>query len=407
MRILFTNHTSSWSGAEVSLIRVVEGLREGHDLSVACPAGGPLTEAVERAGVRWLPIPSVDVSLRPHPVHTTAGLLRMRAAGVALGRAAEQCRAQIIHANTPRAGLVAALARRRGAPPFVVRAHEHLPPSPMGRAARSVLVNMASSVAAVSDYTTAGFNEGLSRPVATRVYNSIDHSRFNRALVRPAGLRAQLGLSRRALLIGQVAQITPWKGQDTAIRALARLREADLDAHLMLVGSVVFGGKAVRHDNHGFLADLKALAEQLGAIEAVHFLGQRSDIPEIVRDLDLTMLPSWEEPFGLATVESLAMGTPPLVGSIGAGPELVRDGVTGRVLPPKEPELWAAAARELLEDPAARRRMAALGPAEAARFTDEVHAGEMLQLYRAAAAEARAQRQLARRRRRHTVARPV
>ena len=407
MRILFTNHTSSWSGAEVSLIRVLEGLRDEHDLSVACPDGGPLTEAVERAGAKWLPIPSVDVSLRPHPVHTTAGLIRMRAAGVALGQAAEQCRAQVIHANTPRAGLVAALARRRGAPPFVVRAHEHLPPSPMGRAARRVLVSASSSVAAVSDYTTAGFNEGLSRPIATRVYNSIDHSRFNRARVRPAGLRAQLGLSSRALLIGQVAQITPWKGQDTAIRALARLREVGLDAHLMLVGSVVFGGKGVRHDNHAFLDELERLAAQLGVAEAVHFLGQRTDIPEIVNDLDLTMLPSWEEPFGLATVESLAMGTPPLVGSIGAGPELVRDGVTGRVLAPKQPELWAAAARELLEDPVARQRMAARGPAEAARFTDEVHAAEMLLLYRAAVAEPQAQRQQVRRERRRTVARPV
>ena len=92
---------------------------------------------------------------------------------------------------------------------------------------------------------------------------------------------------------------------------------------------------------------------------AVHFLGQRRDVPEIMRALDLTLLPSWEEPFGLVTVESLALGTPPLVSANGAGPELVADGVTGRLLPPRQPSAWAAAARELLEDRTALRRMAA------------------------------------------------
>jgi glycosyltransferase involved in cell wall biosynthesis len=406
MRILFTNHTSSWSGAEVSLMRVLEGLRHDHEVSVACPGGGLLTEAVQRAGARWLPIPPVDVSLRPHPVHTSAGLARMRAAGAALAWASSEARAQVIHANTPRAGLVAAAARRRGAAPFVVRAHEHLPRSPMGRAARLVIVRTASSVAAVSDYTTAAFNEGLLHPIATRVYNSIDHARFDRGRVCRAGLRRQLGLSPRALLLGEVAQITPWKGQDTAVRALAQVREAGLDAHLVLVGSVVFAGKAVRHDNNAFLQGLERLSAELGVAHAVHFLGQRADVPEIVKDLDLTMLPSWEEPFGLATVESLAMGTPPLVGSIGAGPELVQDGVTGRVLEPRRPELWAAAAHELLTDPVARRRLAARGPAAATPFSDDAHARGMLALYQAAA-DAQPQRPPVRRQRKPTVARSV
>jgi glycosyltransferase involved in cell wall biosynthesis len=408
MRILFTNHTSAWSGAEVSLMRVLEGLRHEHDLTVACPAGGKLTEAVEGIGVRCVEIPSVDVSLRPHPVHTPAGLARMRSAGVQLARAARSCRAEVIHANTPRAGLVCAVARRHGAPPVVVRAHEHLPLNPVGRAARAAIVRSAASVAAVSDFTAQGFNEGLPRPVAVRVYNSIDHGRFDRSRVRPAGLRRRLGLPHRALLLGEVAQITPWKGQDTAIVALSLLRADGLDAHLVLVGSVVFGGKSVRHDNNTYLERLHGLAGELGVSDAVHFLGQRADVPEIVRDLDLSLLPSWHEPFGLATVESLALGTPVLVGSVGAGPELVTDGVDGRVLPPRQPDVWAAAARELLVDPVARRWMGAHGPGNAARFTDDVHAHEMLTLYRAAAeAQPRRRRYLARRTAKPTVAHPA
>jgi glycosyltransferase involved in cell wall biosynthesis len=386
MKILFANHTSAWSGAEVSLMRVVEGLRNDHHVSVACPSGGPLARIVAHAGIPRHPLPTVDASLRLHPVWTPVGLTQLGLGGAALARAARRARADVIHANTTRAGIMGAIARGLGGPPFVVRAHEHLPLTPVGRAARSLIVRTAGAVVAVSDYTADRFNEGLPRPVATRVYNSIDHHRFDPKRVRPARLREDLGLAANAALIGQVAQITPWKGQDTAIRALAELRAGGLDAHLVLVGEVTFGGGAVRYDNRAFLHALERLVEELDVRDSVHFLGQRGDVPEILRALDLTVLPSWDEPFGLVTVESLAVGTPPVVGALGAGPELVEDRVTGRVLPPRRPEVWAEAARELLEDREGLRVLGERGPAAAARFRDDVHAQEMLASYERAAA---------------------
>ena len=59
--------------------------------------------------------------------------------------------------------------------------------------------------------------------MATHVYNSFDRERFDPERVRPAGVRKELGIDAGAALLGQIAQITPWKGQDTSIRALARL----------------------------------------------------------------------------------------------------------------------------------------------------------------------------------------
>jgi glycosyltransferase involved in cell wall biosynthesis len=380
MRILFANHTGAWSGAEVSLMRVVEVLRDAHEVCVACPAG-PLADAVDRARVDRLSLPAVDASLRLHPLQTPAGLGQLGAGGVALARAARHFGAEVIHANTPRVGIMAAVARPLGAPPIVVRAHEHLPPTRVGRAVRSLILHTASEVVAVSDYTAGRFNEGLQVPVATRVYNSIDHVRFDPDSVVAGGLREQLGIGADAALLGQVAQITPWKAQDTAIRALAELRRDGFEAHLLLVGEVAFGGKSVRYDNHAYLRRLERLVDELGVRDAVHFLGQRNDVPEILRELDLTLLPSRGEPFGLVTVESMAMGTPALVSSDGAGPELVEDGVCGRVLPPGQPRLWAAAARELLDDLAALARFGERARRAAARFRDDRHAHEMLAIY--------------------------
>jgi glycosyltransferase involved in cell wall biosynthesis len=384
MRILLANHTSAWSGGEVSLMRLLAGLRADHDLCVACPAG-TLADAVDRAGVDRLPLPAVDASLRLHPVQTPVGLAQLGSGGLALAKAARRFRADVIHANSPRVGIMAAIARARGGPPYVVRAHEHVPVTGVGGVVRGLLVRTAGGVAGVSDYTTVRFNEGLREPVASRVYNSIDHARFNSA-VRPAPLREQLGVGPDAVLLGQVAQITPWKGQDVAIRTVAGLRQAGIDAHLVLVGEVVFGGKGVRYDNHAFKRSLERLVDQLSVREAVHFSGQRDDVPELVSALDLSLLPSWEEPFGLVTVESMAVGTPPLVGDLGAGPELVDDGVSGRVLPPKQPDQWVSAAKNLLEHRDALRRMGEAGPPAAARFTDAAQARGMLALYQRAIA---------------------
>src|SRR5690348_13200827 len=99
MRILLANHTGGFSGAEVSLLRLIQGLRCDHELAVACPDDGPLTAAVDRLGLERFDLPSVDVSLRLHPVQTPRGLVQLTSAGRALAGAAQKFHADVIHAN--------------------------------------------------------------------------------------------------------------------------------------------------------------------------------------------------------------------------------------------------------------------------------------------------------------------
>ncbi len=194
-------------------------------------------------------------------------------------------------------------------------------------------------------------------------------------------MRKELGIEPKAALLGQVAQITPWKGQDTSIRALGQLRGEGVNAHLLIVGNIAFSGKGVRYDNHAYLESLHRLVDELALQDSVHFLGQRRDVPGILRELDLSLLPSWDEPFANVMLESMAMETPLLVSSVGGGPELVEDGVSGRVLPPKRPELWASAVRDLLGNREALARMGTGARAATASFSDEVHARDMLDVY--------------------------
>jgi L-malate glycosyltransferase len=381
MRILFVNHTGAASGAEFALMRLISAVRCRHHVAVACPSTGPLVDMLEDAAVQHVPVPAFEASMRLDPVQTPVNMGRLVAGGAALGRAARRFEADLLHANTPRAGLIGALANRRGGPPLVVRAHEHLPLSAVGRGVRFVLRRSANAILTVSRETERRFNHGLGRPVAVHVYNSFDRGRFDPDRVDGAGVREELGIGSDATLLGQIGQITPWKGQDTSIRALAQLRRVGVDAHLLLVGEVAFSGSAVRYDNQAYLDGLHRLVGELGLEEQVHFLGQRRDVPGILRELDLSLLPSWDEPFANVMLESMAMGTPLLVSGEGGGPELVEDGVSGRVLPPKRPELWASAARELLEEPQALLHMGLHARRATERFSDQAHARDMLEVY--------------------------
>ena len=383
MRVLFVNHTAVVSGGEVSLIRLAEGLRthDGVSVAVACPSDRRLAELVDHAGIERHAVPAFEASLRLHALRTPVALVRLAASGVAVARLARRWGADLLAANSLRAGLMGAIARRLGGPPMVVRAHEHLPLTPVGRAVRAVLIHSASAVVAVSGDAARRLNEGLEGDVVSFVHNSIDHERFDPERVTPAPIRRELGLDEQTALIGHVAQITPWKGQDTAIRALAELRRAGLDVHLLLIGDVEFEGSAVRYDNRAILGHLHELVERLGVRDAVHFLGRRSDVPELLPALDLSLVPSWNEPFGLVTVESMAMRTPPLVSDVGGGPELVEDGVSGRLLAPNRPKAWAQAAAALLSDRGALADMGERAQAAAGRFSDEEQAREMLAMY--------------------------
>ena len=182
-----------------------------------------------------------------------------------------------------------------------------------------------------------------------------------------------------------VAQLSPWKGQDTAIEALQLLREQDVDAHLLLIGSAKFVASSTRFDNEAYVAGLKRLVADAGLEDRVSWLGERDDVPELVRALDVLLLPSEEEPFGRALLEAMALEVPVVATSVGGPPELVRDGIEGHLAPPGEPEAWAQAVRRVVAGPEQGRAMGRAGRVRIAEgFDVEHHVESVLALYRRA-----------------------
>jgi len=366
------------------MLRLLNGLPAEHVRAVACPPEGGLKTALRESGIEQFDLPPAELSINLRPIQTAGGLLRLLRSALSLRRIARRFEADVIHANSIRAGLLAEITRRMGGPPVVVQCHDHLPRNRVSRLIRTVIARGAAAVVAVSDRTAAEFNHGLSRQKAERVYISVDRERFSPDVRGSADsrIRSELRVSEDARLLAEVAQITPWKGQDTAIQALPRIRER-FDAHLLIVGDVAFSSQ--RYDNVGFLRSLESLVRELDLESAVHFLGRRDDVPELIGALDLLLLPSWDEPFGLVVAEGMAIGTPTMVTERGGVREYVEDGANGRLLPPHEPEAWAAAAIELLSDREMLLRMSRESVSTAAQFNDERYCREMLAVYERAA----------------------
>lgn len=385
MRILLVEFTSAVSGAERSLLELVQGLRDEHELTLACPAG-PLADRGRRLGIEVLPIPASQLTFRLHPRHTLRGLAGMARAAHRLRAIVRALRPDVVHANSIRAGLLA-IAAARGGSPVVVHCRDALPRGPAGATVRAGVLAGADCVVAISRHVATSFaGAGWAGRRITVIDNAVDLARFDPAALPASACRSALGLEDGALVLSVIAQITPWKGQDLAIRTLAELRRRGREALLLIVGEAKFVGASTRHDNRAFERELHALVEALGLAGHVRFLGERSDPERILAATDVLLVPSTEEPFGRTIIEAMAMGVPVAATSVGGPREILHDGLGGRTVEGRDAAGWADAVEELAGRCAERRKAARA--ATAARFSRERHAAAMLAVYAQAAARA-------------------
>ena len=161
-----------------------------------------------------------------------------------------------------------------------------------------------------------------------------------------ARLRASLGLSSSTLAIGAVGALVPHKGHRVLIEAMARLRVHRPDVVALIAGE----GKERR--------SLQAQIDRLGA--PVRLLGQLSanEVRALHGAIELLVHPSLEEGLGQAVIEGMAAGVPVIASRAGGLPEVVRQGETGRLVPPDHPALLAETLHQALLATSEGQRMA-------------------------------------------------
>jgi glycosyltransferase involved in cell wall biosynthesis len=176
------------------------------------------------------------------------------------------------------------------------------------------------------------------------IHNSVDLKRFQ-GLPGRIEARRLLGVPDDALLTSCVASFDEQKGHVYLLDAMFRVRAAAPKALLLLVGE----GSLRRKCEHD--------VESGGLAGSVRFLGRRTDIPLILAASDLFVLPSLWEGLPLVVAEAGAASLPVVATRVDGTPEIVRDGITGLLIPPKHSELLAEAIVMLLQDSARREQM--------------------------------------------------
>ena len=176
------------------------------------------------------------------------------------------------------------------------------------------------------------------------IYNGID-SVYSVAGKETSRLRKELGIPHNHTVISTISHMEEHKGLAYLLESASLLLESRSDIHFLLVGE-------------GTLKEeLKKLSIDLKIEKNVIFAGERSDIPEILSLTDIFVLPSLREGLGLAILEAMACGKPVIATNVGGIPEIVKDGVSGILVSPKNAEALHSAMNELLEDREKLKRM--------------------------------------------------
>ncbi len=381
MKVLYLSHTAAVSGGERSLLDLLGALPTCVSPVVASPEG-ELAQLVRGAAVHHEPVTGTAGSLQLHWRRTPQACAEMLAAALQMRRLVKRYRPDLVHANSIRAGIIAGLAPSATRPPLVTHVRDVLPDHPVSRVSLRFVGARSGVLVANSSFTNER-NRLSERCGRVEVMHShVDLARFDPSRVDRAASRASLGIERSELVLGVVGQLTPWKGQLEGIETLGVLAGRGVSARLLVAGSTTFVDEATRYDNRAYLDRLKRRTEELGLGERVHMLGQREDVPEVMAAMDILLVPSWEEPMGRTVLEGMAMKRPVIATSPGGPAELLVDGTHGRLLPPREPDVWADAIAELSEQPRLLREMGEAGRAHVERrFGLSASAERLMDLY--------------------------
>lgn len=383
VKILFYNHTGTVSGAERVMLLILAGLNPARfESSVICPANGELSQMVMELGIPFSSIGTLQARFTWRPDHLLRYLISFGKVMLQLRRQVRKQRPDLIHANTIRAGLAITAATVGMSVPVVWHLHDLLPRHPF-----SVLIRAFAAVSsrarplAVSHAVAARFRAGWGKGFRTGdgiqvIHNAIDQNRFAQWPLDRRASRAAMGISEQQFAIGVVGQITKRKGQRELICAFARFAPKVSNTVLLVVGAPLF------NDDHGYLQELYQLAESLGMGERVIFTGARNDIPTVMQSLDLLVLSSKAEPFGLVVLEAMAAGTPVLANAVDGVPEIIAHSKTGWLVPADDETAMADALLKLAKDGLLLSELAENASAEVLpRFTAEKYFRQIEKFY--------------------------
>jgi glycosyltransferase involved in cell wall biosynthesis len=338
-RVLLFTDSFSRGGTERQFVRLARSLdRSQYDILIAClQRRGPLLSEVE----------SLGVSIVEFPINSLYNFQTAKLF-VQLVRFLFREQIQILHAFDFYTSVFAVPAARMAGVPVVLASRRELLNlrSPWQQRAIRVACKLATGVVVNSraaGHDLAGLETGSRRRIKV-LPNCIDLQEFEPKLV-PGEIRRELGLTPNSIVVGALGNLRPEKDLGTFLLAATDILNAIPSAQFLVIGD----GPA--RDS------LKRLAGDFRISESVYFLNDRSDVPDLVAALDILVMSSYTESSPNAILEAMTMGKPVVATNVGGVPELVEEGHTGFLVPPRDPKAIADRVLYLCRDSARRLQM--------------------------------------------------
>jgi L-malate glycosyltransferase len=335
IRVTYVIDKLQRAGAQVHVGQLAAGLdrRRVHAEVICLLEGGPVADELRARGV---PVEVLGLG-RLYAPRGLAGLIR-------LARRLRRSGADVLHTYLVSANVFGTLAGRLAGVPAVVATRRDTGFSRNWRLRMleewmvNPLVDRVVAVSpAIADSTRR--ERGLRPERILTIENGVDLAPLEAGLVVRDETRASWGLSAEDTAVGVVGHLSPIKGHADFLQAAALVAPAHRRVRFFVVGD---GPLRPR---------LEALARDLALADRVTFLGARDDVPRQLGMLDIVVVPSHAEGMSNALLEAMAMGRPVVATAVGGNVDVVRDGVTGLLVPSRQPAALAGALAELLAKP--------------------------------------------------------
>jgi L-malate glycosyltransferase len=283
---------------------------------------------------------------------------------------------RLLHATGVKGTLVARIAARLIGARTLLHVHDLNDPGALSALQRLVARPTDAAVCvseAVRELTVTRYHVPPGRVCVARNGIPLEMLRSAGAAARHRVL-AELGIEPGRPVLAVIGRMHPVKGHRALLAMLPQIVRSAPRALLLVIGD---GPER---------APCEALARGLGLSGHVRFLGRRGDVPRLLAAIDLVLMPSHSEGLGLAAIEALAAARPVIAFAAGGLPEVVVDGVNGRLVPPGDCQTFAGAVVETLRDPGRRLSYARGAASSAQRFGVEAHVRRLIECYRMALA---------------------
>ena len=342
-KVLQVIDTLNLAGAQWVVCELTKGLadREIYSLEVCClREGGPWAQKLENLGFQ------VHI-LGKKTKYDLRCLLRF----IILCR---RLKPQVVHAHDMTAMWWGTLgAWLAGAPVIIATKHGRARlflPTLGKKLMYKALATITDKIIAVShhlkDYMIQ--HEGINPAKIEVILNGIDLSDF-RKTADVSAAKKELGIPADNAVVGIIASLTPVKNHTTLIKAGHLIRQSLPKVTFLVIGD----GPLMRQH--------QKLVHESGLADAFIFLGNREDVPSLLPVFDVSVLCSLYEGISITILESMAAGKPVVATHVGGTPEVVKDGLTGYLVPPENPKELAEKIRCLLESPTLAKSMGTAG----------------------------------------------